>query len=341
MGLVTNIMTVIDQSVMNTGERFFSATAAGMTPIMTMATTILLILVGMNHAVGYYRMSGRDSIQLAVRICLIYVFAFSWSNFGTFYDAFSTASGDLAMTFFDVAASTGETSTYAAMDNFAVNMADTADGVARAQGSIMRGVLGAIFFLALSLLMAIYVLVVGFAKIMIAFLLGVAPLAIVATLFERTKNLFEAWLTSFVGYLLYPIAASAIIATIVAVAREQFVDQSDTDTISQTLGFLVVVIVGIFALKAIPQAAQHITGHFQLANIVPDALRLTHLGVVNAPGANSLRSRAQNLRTMVQGFSNGPGDPKQVAEERNRSLRERGASMRQKLADRRLIRGQS
>lgn len=70
----------------------------------------------------------------------------------------------MAMRFFDIAATTGENSTYEAMDNFAVKIADTADGVAKAQGSIMRGVLGAFFFALLALLMGIYVLIVGLPR---------------------------------------------------------------------------------------------------------------------------------------------------------------------------------
>jgi type IV secretory pathway VirB6-like protein len=340
MGIVTDILTTIDTSVMTAGERFFEATASGMLPVMTIVCTILLVLVGMNMAIGYYQMNARDSIQLAVRIILVYFFAFSWSNFGPVYEAFATTSGDMAMRFFDIAATTGENSTYEAMDNFAVQMSDTADGVAKAQGSIMRGVLGAFFFALLALLMGIYVLIVGFAKIMLAFLIGVAPIAMVATIFERTKNMFEAWLSSFVGYLMYPIAASSVIATIVAVAQEQFRPQDNVDTIDQVIGFLVIVFVGIFALKAIPSAAANITGHFHLANITPQALRLGQgsLGVAaqNVPGTQKIRDVATIASAARAGTSD---DPRKQAQDRDRELRERGAAIRLKFDQMRLLRG--
>lgn len=340
MGIVTDILTTIDTSVMTAGERFFESTASGMLPVMTIATTILLIMVGANMAIGYYQMNARDSIQLAARIVLVYFFAFSWSNFGTIYEAFATASGDMAMRFFDIAATTGQSSTYAAMDDFAAQMADTADGVAKAQGSIVRGVLGAFFFALLSLLMGIYVLIVGFAKIMLAFLIGIAPIAMVATIFERSKNMFEAWLTSFIGYLMYPIAASSVIATIVAVAKQQFEPQESVDTISQIIGFLVVVFVGIFALKAIPSAAANITGHFHLANITPQALRLGQ-GALSTAGRNLPGAgMARDAVVVASGARAGSADdPRQIAQKRDRELRERGAQMRQKINDMRLLRG--
>jgi type IV secretion system protein VirB6 len=108
--------------------------------------------------------------------------------------------------------------------------------------------------------MAAYILIVAFAKIMIAFLLGVAPLAIMATIFEKSKNLFEAWLSALIGYLMYPIAAAAIIGTVITVADKNFATASEVDNIGAILGFLVMCFVGFFALRAIPQAAANIIG---------------------------------------------------------------------------------
>ncbi|AWX93265.1 hypothetical protein DPM13_09490 [Paracoccus mutanolyticus] len=88
----------------------------------------------------------------------------------------------------DLAADTGRNNAYAAMDLFAVQMGDTADGVLRGMGSISRGVLGAVTYIMLAVLIAVYILIVGFAKIMIAVLLGLAPFAIIMTLFDKTKS---------------------------------------------------------------------------------------------------------------------------------------------------------
>lgn len=335
MGLVTDIMATIDNGVKTAGEDFFNLTAGGMLPVMTICTTIMLILVGMNMAVGYYRMGARDSIQLATRICLIYIFAFSWSNFSVVYDAFTELGNKLAMAFFSVASNSAWSDMSSAMDAFSVDMADTADGVAKAQGSIMRGVLGAFLYAILTILIAIYVLIVAFAKIMIAFLIGVAPMAMVATIFDKFKGLFEAWLSSFMGYLMYPIAASAVMATIISVAQDQFQKQENVDNISQLLGFLVVVFVGIFALKHIPTAVTNITGQVHLANITPEALRLGQTSVQQMPGSNAIG----NARETARGFMQGSGDkPEDIKEARSRELRERGARMRQTLRDRALLR---
>ena len=274
MGLVTDILNTLDESVKSTGQALFENTAGALGPIWTIMLTFLLLLIGMNMAMGVYRMSAKESLAIATRIFLVYLFAFSWPNFSTFYEALTQASGNLALSFFDVVSGqSGGVNTV--MDNLTIRMGEATDGVLKSMGSIARGVLGAFFYVVLAFLMAAYILIVGFAKIMIAFLLGVAPLAMIFTIFERTKPLFEAWLSSFVSYLMYPIAASAVVAAVVAMAAEQYRDQASVDNVAGILGFLVVIFVGIYALLKIPEAAQNITGQMRLASIAPEALRLT------------------------------------------------------------------
>jgi len=221
MGLVTDILDSLDESVKATGQALFENTAGALGPIWTIMLTLLLLLIGMNMAMGVYRMSARESLAIAIRILMVFLFAFSWPNFSTFYEALTQASGNLALSFFDVASAQGG-GINTVTDDLAANMGDATDGVMKSMGSISRGVLGAFFYVVLALLMAAYILIVGFAKIMIAFLLGVAPLAMIFTIFERTKPLFEAWLSSFVSYLMYPIAASAVVAAVVHMAGAQF-----------------------------------------------------------------------------------------------------------------------
>ena len=182
-----------------------------------------------------------------------------------------------------------------------------------------------LLFIVLSILMAAYVLIVGFSKIMIAFLLGVAPLAMIATIFERTKTLFEAWLTAFVGYLLYPVAAAAVIGAVVSMADAQFRPQADVETAAMIVGFLVVAFVGIFALLAIPTAASHITGSFQLANFAPEALR-----AVATPGKMLGRYVAPRAEAAASGARTGK-TPAMAARARDREWAEKGAEWRRKM----------
>ena len=236
MALIEDILQDLDEAVLDVGEKYFTSTADALDPMLTIVTTLLIVLIGVTMALGVNRMSMRDAWQLVSRIVLVFIFARSWTNFGVIYDALSSGAGSLALSFFQ-----GDTpNPAAAMDQFAVQMSDVADGAARSFSSITRGVVAALLMMILSILMAAYILIVAFSKIMIAFLLGVAPLAMVATIFERTKTLFEAWLTAFVGYLMYPIAAAAVIGAVVSMAGAQFTEQDRIENFSMAIGFLCV-----------------------------------------------------------------------------------------------------
>lgn len=325
MALVEDIIADLDEAVLDVGEKYFTSTANALDPMLTIVTTLLIALVGINMALGAYRMSTRDAWQLVSRIVLVFIFARSWANFGVIYDALSSGAGSLALSFFQSGAPTPES----AMDQFAIQMSDVADGAARSVSSIARGLIAGLLFIILSVLMAAYVLIVGFSKIMIAFLLGVAPIAMIATIFERTKTLFEAWLTSFVGYLLYPVAAAAVIGAVVSMADAQFMPQDRVEDFSMILGFLCVTFVGIFALLAIPTAASNITGSFNLANFAPEALRLV-AKPVTVPGGMAINRTKANAEAFASGLTTGK-TPALAARARDRAWAERGADLRAKL----------
>lgn len=315
MGTTTAILDSIDDSITFAGGRYFEATATALGPVVTVMMTIFVILLGINIALGAADLSLRDTKQLFWRVVLVYTFGLSWANFSVLYHALSDGSANLAMGFFD-ASSGSNASPNEAMDGFAKEMGDTVDTISRSRGSIQRGVIGGIAYIFLSALIAAYVLVVGFAKIMIAFLLGVAPLAMVSTIFDRTRNLFEAWLTAFVGYLMYPIAAAAVIASIVKVAEDQAALSTSSDTsLGTILGFFVVVFVGVFALRAIPHAASHITGQFHLASITPQPVR----GVS--------KSLTHRLGTMAGGMFRGGATARAYEQRTNRIWSERGGDV--------------
>lgn len=325
MAVIETIIGDLDAAVQDVGEKYFTSTAEALDPMLTIVTTLLIVLIGVQMALGVNRMSTRDAWQLVSRIVLVFIFARSWANFGVIYDALSSGAGSLALSFFG-----GDTpNPAAAMDQFAVQMSDVSGGVARALSSIARGLIAGLLFIILSILMAAYVLIVGFSKIMIAFLLGVAPLAMIATIFERTKTLFEAWLTAFVGYLLYPIAAAAVIGAVVSMADAQFKPENEIEDLSMILGFLCVTFVGIFALLAIPTAAAHITGSFNLANFAPEALRVASKPMT-VPGGIAADRLKSNAEAFASGALTGK-TPALAARARDRSWAEKGADLRQKL----------
>lgn len=276
MNVVSDILKALDDAVATAGETFFTNTATSLGPLATALMAILLAAIGLNAALNVYRISMRDAVQVSVRIVLIFMFGLSWANFGTFYAALTDGTQNLALSFFDLAggALSKKASVVDAMDDLSGQMAETVDAVSKSQGSIMRGMVSTALYVVMGILMAAYVVIAGFAKIMVAFLLGVAPLAIMATVFDKTKNLFETWLGAFIGYLMWPVAAAGVIGTVITMANRTFAAPDEVSNLGSILGFLVSCFVGIIALRFIPNAASHITGQINLASATPDALHV-------------------------------------------------------------------
>ncbi|MDR7127241.1 type IV secretion system protein [Pseudotabrizicola sp. 4114] len=326
MDSVSAILSTLDAAITSAGREFFEATAAAIGPIYTSFLSLLLVMVGINAALNVYRIAMRDAVQLAFRIVMVLMFGLTWSNFVQIYEAASNGLSDLALEYFRLGGDGMATSATAAMDTMANMMAENVDSVSSAVSSIMRGFVAAVLYVVLGLLMAVYVFIVGFAKLMIAFLLGVAPIVIGATIFEKTKGLFEAWLSAMIGYMMYPVASAGIIVAVVTVAHDVFRGTKDVTDLGSILGFFVIVFVGIFALMAIPNAVTHITGQISLASIAPQALR-----VAGKPLEKSTEVAARRMNEFRSGFMHGKTTHHHLRDEA-RSDAERGHAARQRLS---------
>ena len=281
MAFVAEVMGFIDEAVGGAAEDTFVAVANGYGGIITVLAVLAFVMFGLAIALGIATARASDIMQLVVRIVLIFTFALSWSNFEVIYDALTNTSDGLVTALFSVSNGSSATSSVDLAEQFSDQAQVTAGSVVQAEGSIMRGVLGAVMYILLAGLQAAYILVAGFAKIMIGILIGLAPFAIGATCLHRTQFLFESWMSSLIGYFLYPVAAAGVMGFVASVADRAFRESDSTALIGIT-GVVVVIIVGIFALKSIPQIASNVTGQLNLAGAAPEALRIASSPAVKA-----------------------------------------------------------
>lgn len=273
MAFVSEIMGFIDTAVSGAAEGTFVAVADNFGGMITVLTTIAFAMFGLAVGLGVFAVRAGDITQLVLRIVLIFTFGLSWANFEFLYNALTGTGDALVEALFSVANGTGAASSVELAEGFADQAQETAATVIKAESAIARGFLGAIMYLLLAALQAAYILVAGFAKIMIGILIGLAPFAIAATCLNRTQFLFEAWISSLIGYFMYPVAAAGVMGFIASVATEVFDTSSDTTLIGIT-GVVVTIIVGIYALWTIPQIASNITGQLNLGGIAPQALSI-------------------------------------------------------------------
>lgn len=268
-----------------------------------------LAFYGLGVALGSFAVRAGDIIQIIIRIILVFTFGLTWPNFEIVYFALTSAADALVTALFSAAGGSAVDAIDSA-EQFAQTAQATSSSVIRAEGSITRGLLGAGMYILLAALQAVYILIAGFAKIMIGILVGLAPFAIGATIFNRTQFLFEAWLSSLIGYLMYPVAAAGVMGFVATVANEVFDNRTDTALVGIT-GVVVIILVGLFALRAVPQIAANLTGQMNLAGIAPEALQIVgrSIGKTNHTSANT----AENIRRGKTANDNGKVHDPQIS----------------------------
>ena len=322
MAVVADIMGFIDTAVSGAAQDTFVAVANGYGGIITILAIMAFMVFGIAVALGVVTARAGDMTQLVLRIVLIFTFGLSWANFEVIYDALTNTGDGLVTALFSAASDGPATSSIDQAEKFAAQAQETAGSVIKAESAIARGFLGAIMYLLLALLQAAYILVAGFAKIMIGILVGLAPFAIAATCLNRTQFLFEAWVSSLIGYFMYPVAAAGVMGFVATVAERAFTTRSEETLIGIT-GVVVVIIVGIYGLLTIPQVASNITGQLNLGGIAPQALSIVSRPAI-ATGEIGKGAAAQ----IASGFTTG-GETIQRANQNRRF----GSAMDMKLAN--------
>ncbi len=298
MSFVADIIGFIDAAVLNAARDSFGAISGSFGGVITVMATLLVVMFGVAVSMGIYAVRTGDVFQLVLRIALIFTFGLSWANFSVIYDALTNTSSGLVAGLFSVVGNGAPSATKLA-DDFANQAQSAAASVIRAESSITRGVLGVVMYALLAGLQAAYILVAGFAKMMIGILVGLAPFAIAATIFRRSQFLFEAWLSALISYFLYPVAAAGVMGFVANVANSTFAGASK-DSLLGITGVVTIIIVGIFALKSIPQIASNITGQLNLGGIAPEALSIVARPAVKA-GEISKGAGAQVLSGATTG----------------------------------------
>mgnify|MGYP000392108239 CR=1 FL=1 len=237
MAYVAEVMGLIDNAVSGAAQSSFVAIASNYGGMITMFATLTFAAFGLSVALGAMTVRASDLTQLLLRIVLVFTFALSWSNFEVLYDALTNTSDALVTALFSAANDTAVGSSVDLAEKFSDQAQETAGTVIQAESSITRGVLGVVMYVLLAGLQAAYILVAGFAKIMIGILIGLAPFAIGATVIQRTQFLFEAWLSSLIGYFLYPVAAAGVMGFVASVGAKAFDGSDSTTLVGITGGF--------------------------------------------------------------------------------------------------------
>ena len=143
-----------------------------------------------------------------------------------------------------------------------------------AAGSELNWMAGAMLdilgVLMLSILGGLAAFILVASRLMIALLIGMAPIMIFLTLFEVTKDYFARWLSALISFALYPVVVAGVFATITGVSRAllgELGDPEGASNIGALIPFFMMVLMAKGFIVATPFIVRGISG-----NIVMPAL---------------------------------------------------------------------
>ena len=210
MSVVSYIVDEAQGFLDDAAETQFGAVGATVGTITTLGATLVLILVCINMVFQYRAMDGRTAFWLAVKIVLIGIFAQNWTQFNALSAAILNGIDSIAGSLIAAVGggAPGPSGTYAEeFDRMIARFGDYLNAAGEELNWMAGAILSNLGVFLLSLLGALAAFLMVASRLMIALLLGLAPIMIFLTLFEVTKDYFARWLSAVVSF---PTAAPNI-----------------------------------------------------------------------------------------------------------------------------------
>lgn len=156
--------------------------------------------------------------------------------------------------------------------------------------------------LLLSILGGLAAFILVASRLMIALLIGIAPVMIFLTLFDVTKDYFARWLSALISFAIYPIIVAGVFATITGVSRALLGELGDPEgatNIGALIPFFMMVLMAKGFIIATPFIVRAVSG-----NIVMPALTSGMGGTYAFSRAMAGSQQAYNRRSV--GTATGP-----------------------------------
>ncbi|MEP3921118.1 type IV secretion system protein [Ascidiaceihabitans sp.] len=251
-------------------ETQFGAVAATVGTITTVAVTLVLILIAINIVFQYRSMDGRTAFWLGVKIALIGLFAQNWTQFNSFATAVLNGIDSIAGSLIASVGggSPGPSGTYAEeFDIMLAAMGEYLNAAGEEMSWFAGAMLSVVGVLILAILGGIAAFLVIFSKILIALLLGLAPIMIFLTLFEVTKDYFARWLSALVSFAMFPIILAGVFSIITGVSRSLLTELGDpaaAPNIGALLPFFMMILMAKGFILATPFIVRAISGNIMM-----------------------------------------------------------------------------
>jgi len=269
MGFIESTYVATLAFIEGVGQSEYMALAASLASTAQLLSSLLIILVLINMATQTRPMAVSDSIWLIVRFTLIALFMRSWSQFDAAFQAFDDMFTALGNQLLSASLGGNDTTSFAReldnLSNKAGQFANVQAGRLNILGSVMNGLM----VLLIGALGAFATLALIISRIVLAVLVGLAPVAIVASMTDATKSFFSSWLSAVILMLLFPLVLSGVFATVLAMGNNTISGlEADAEmNIGTIIPVVMVLILSIIMVILSPVIVSMVGGSIELGRM--------------------------------------------------------------------------
>ena len=264
MGFVESIVTQFTDLTAGIAESRFGEAAALLGATGQLVATLVVILTIINMGLQRVYMPLEVAVPLIFRIVLVALFLGSWTQFATvayaIQNGFDAMAGVMfAGTGYEDAQSIGE-----AIDDL-LRSTGSVSSEAVGRLDIMGAVMNGVFWLLIAIAGAIAAFSIVIANAALTIIFTLAPLAILATLWEGTRDYFQKWLSAAITFMLFPVILAGTLGLILQLGSSVLQPpDAGLNTLGQTFPYGMFVVLSILMLLATPLLVTMMTGQLQM-----------------------------------------------------------------------------
>jgi type IV secretion system protein VirB6 len=258
-----------DNFLDDAGQTTFGTVASQLGSVIAVGATLAVIGVFINMVFQYKSMDGRTAFWFALKLMLISIFSLNWIQFNAVASAIIDGLDQLAGGMVAGLGGGGAGAGYfaSAFDDLIEEFGNYLNAAGDNMHWMAGAMIGAIGAFLLGVIGALCGLVLIFAKIMLAFMIGIAPIMIALSLFDVSKDYFHRWLSSTASYALYPLVIAGVFSTLVGMSRSlmsELGDPSGASNIGALVPFFMMMFLAGGMIIATPLIVRSISGNLMM-----------------------------------------------------------------------------
>ena len=300
MGLISKLLDLIDNTVALVGETGFMAIANMVVPVFQTGAVLVVALTGINLAIQAVPMTLRNGLSLIIRLTVVSLFLSSWTSFYTIYDAITNTPTRLGGTIMSTFTGSGDLENLnTGLDKIFGEAQKLANTVSQNGGWVAGAIASVVLLIVATLMSVIAVIVMGAAKLLVATMILLGPIAIAATIFKQSAGFFDAWVRVTLGASLVPVLVAAMAGFAIGASYAITGDMTgEPSSMADLVPILFVLILGTGLIFQVPSIASGL------------AQASTGLGAVAASTFYLAPRSVRAARSTVRGIRSSSGTEK-------------------------------